>query len=93
VKKTRHDKKESLHSDSIGTETALVVQMEMSSLLALHATDRTIGSSPVGLSVQRHPDGKSARHLVPDDLDGANGLAPGPLSDGLQALLSQSAVT
>jgi hypothetical protein len=93
VKKTRQNKKESLRSDSIGTEKALVIQMEMPPLLALHATDRTICSFPVGLSVQRHPDGKSARRLVPDDLDGANGLAPGPLSDGLQALLSQSAVT
>ncbi len=73
--------------------SGLIIQVEKSPLLALHATDRTIGSFPVGLSVQRYPDGKSARRLVPDDLNGANGLAPGPLSDGLQALLSQSAVT
>jgi hypothetical protein len=67
--------------------------MEMSPLLAPDAIDGTVGDSLVGLAVQCHPDRKSARRLVPDDLNGANGLAPGPLSDGLQALLSQSAVT
>jgi hypothetical protein len=66
--------------------------MEKSPLLAPDAIDRAIGSLFIGLSVQRHPDRKSARRRVPDDLNGANGLAPGPLSDGLQALLSQSAV-
>jgi hypothetical protein len=67
--------------------------MEKSSLLAPDAIDRTIGGPLVGLAIQGHPDRKPARRLVPDDLNGANGLAPGPMSDGLQALLSQSAVT
>ena len=72
---------------------ALVNQMEMSPLLALNAIDRAIGDLRVGLAVQRHPDRKAARRIGPDDLNGANGLAPGPLSDGFQALLSQSTVT
>jgi hypothetical protein len=67
--------------------------MEKPPLLAPDAIDRAIGDPLVGLSVQCHPDRKSARRIVPDDLNGANGLAPGPLSDGLQALLSQSPVT
>ena len=67
--------------------------MEKPALLALDAIDGAIGRFLVGVSVQCHPDRKCARRLVPDDLNGANGLAAGPLSDGLQALLSQSAIT
>ena len=66
--------------------------MEKSSLLALDAIDRAIGGFFVGRSVQRHPDRKCAARVVPDDLNGADGFAPGPLSNGLQALLSQRPV-
>jgi hypothetical protein len=66
--------------------------MEMSPLLALDAIDRAIGDLLVGRSIQRHPDLKAARRIDPDNLNGGNGLAPGPMSNGLQALLSQSAV-
>ena len=66
--------------------------MEMPPLLALDAVDRTIGNFLVGLSVQRHPDGKAARRSLPNDLDAGNGLAPRPLPDGVQALLSERPV-
>jgi hypothetical protein len=61
--------------------------MEMSSLLALHAIDRAIGDFLVGLSVQRHPDRKTARYLISNDVNSAYGLASRPLSNSLQALL------
>jgi hypothetical protein len=67
--------------------------MEMSSLLALHAIDRAIGDFLVGLSVQRHPDRKTAaRYLISNDVNSAYGLASRPLSNSLQALLSESPV-
>jgi hypothetical protein len=66
--------------------------MEMPSLLTLDATDCAIGDLLVGLPVQRDPDRKAARHFGPNDVNAANGLAPGPLSNSLQALLSQSSV-
>ena len=71
----------------------LVVQMEMSSLLTLDAIDRAIGDFLVGLPVQRHPDGEAARPIASsNDLNAAHGLAPGPLSNGLHALFSESPI-
>jgi hypothetical protein len=66
--------------------------MEMPPLLAQHAIDGAIGGFFVGFAVQGYPDRKTAGYIVPDDLDAANGLAAGPLPNGLEALLSESAV-
>jgi hypothetical protein len=62
--------------------------MEMSSLLALDANDRAIGDFLVGLPVDRHPDRKTDRCVTSINLNATNGFAPGPLSNGLQALFS-----
>jgi hypothetical protein len=64
----------------------------MSSLLALDEVDRAIGDFFVGLPVHRHPDRKPARCVISNNLNAANGLAPRPLSNGLQALFSESPV-
>ena len=64
----------------------------MSSLLALDEVDRAIGDFFVGLPVQRHPDRKPARCVISNNLNAANGLAPRPLSNGLQALFSENPV-
>src|ERR1700720_310193 len=64
----------------------------MSSLLALDEVDRAIGNFLVGLPVQRPPDRKPARRVISNNLNAANGLAPRPLSNGLHALFSESAV-
>src|ERR1700686_4494650 len=66
--------------------------MKMSSLLALDATDRAIGNFFVGLPVQRNQDRKTTRWLISNYLNTANGLAPRPLSNSLQALLAESPV-
>src|SRR5260370_39215996 len=66
--------------------------MEMPSLLTPDVIDRAIGDLLVGLTVQRHPDRKTARCFISNNLNAANGLAPGPLSNGLQALLSEGPV-
>jgi hypothetical protein len=66
--------------------------MEMSSLLTLDATDCAIGDLLVGLPVQRHAHRKTARLFVSNDVNATNGLAPGPLSNSFQALLSESSV-
>jgi hypothetical protein len=67
-------------------------QVKMPTLLALDAADSAIGGSLVGLPVQRHPDRETARRVVSNDLNAANGFASGPVSDGLQALFSESPV-
>ena len=64
----------------------------MAPLLAHHAIDGAIGGFPVGFAVQGYPDRKTAGCIVSDDLDAANGLAAGPLSNGLQTLLSEGSV-
>lgn len=64
----------------------------MPPLLALDAIDGAIGGFPVGLPIQRDPDRKAACCIVPHDLNAADGLAAGPLSYGVEALLSESAV-
>src|SRR5216117_2220664 len=68
----------------------LIIQMEMSSLLTLDAIDRAIGDFLVGLPVQRPPDRKPARCVISNNLNAANRLAPRPLPNGLQALVSKS---
>jgi hypothetical protein len=70
----------------------LIIQMEMSSLLALDAGDRAIGDFLVGLPVQRPPGRKTARCVISNNLNAANGLAAGPLSNGLQTFFSKSPV-
>src|SRR5215831_848814 len=67
--------------------------MEMSALLALDVVHRAIGGFPLCLSVQRDLDRKVARHFLSNDPNGADGLAPGPLSDGIEAFPSESLVT
>ena len=59
----------------------------MPPLLALDAIDGAIGGFPVGLPIQRDPDRKAAWCIVPHDLNAADGLAAGPLSYGVEALL------
>jgi len=66
--------------------------MEMSPLLTLNAIDRAIGGFLVGLPVQRHPDQKTPWCVISNNLNATNGLAPGPLSNGLQAFFSESPV-
>jgi hypothetical protein len=64
----------------------------MPSFLALDAVDGAIGCFLVGLPVQCHFDREPAPSVVSNDLDAANGFAPGPLSDLLEALFSESPV-
>jgi hypothetical protein len=64
----------------------------MSSLLTLDADHRAIGDSLVCLSVQRDTDRKAGRAIVPNDLNAADCLAAGPLSNGFQALFPESSV-
>ena len=64
----------------------------MSSLLTLDADHRAIGDSLVCLSVQRDTDRKAGRAIVPNDLNAADCLAAGPLSNGFHALFSESSV-
>ena len=64
----------------------------MSSLLALDANDRAIGDFLVGLPVRVTRTRKTDRCVTSNDLDATNGLAPGPLSNGLQALFSESTI-
>jgi hypothetical protein len=56
--------------------------MKLPSLLTLNGADRAFGSFYFGFSIQRYPDGKSARVVAPNDLDAADGLAAWPLSHG-----------
>jgi hypothetical protein len=70
----------------------LIIQIEMSSLLTPDAIDRAIGDFLVGLPVQRPPDRKTARCVISNNLNATNGLAPGPLFNGLQTFFSESPV-
>jgi hypothetical protein len=63
--------------------------MKVSPLLALDARHRAIGKPLVGRSIQRHPDRKATWRTVSDDLNAANGLATGPLPNGLKAFLAE----
>ena len=74
------------------TESASLYQVKISSLLALDAGHRTIGKSLVGLAIQRHPNQKAAGHIIPNDLNAANGLAARPLPHGLKAFFAESRV-
>ena len=65
-------------------------QVKVSSLLTLDADHRSISDRFVGLSVQGDSDRKAGWAVVPNDLDAADGLAATPLSDGLQAIFSES---
>jgi hypothetical protein len=65
-------------------------QVKVSSLLTLDADHRAIGDSLVCLSVQRDTDRKAGRAIVPNDLNDCH--AAGPLSNGFQALFSESSV-
>jgi hypothetical protein len=65
--------------------------MEMSSLLTLNAIDRAIGGFLVGSPVQCHPNRKASA-IISNNLDSGDGLTPWPLSNGIDALFSQSPV-
>jgi hypothetical protein len=67
--------------------------MKLSALLALDIADGAIRSFLDGLSVQRDPHRKAAWRFAPNDLKGAYGLTSRPLSNGLEALLSEIPVT
>jgi hypothetical protein len=67
-------------------------QTKVSSLLTLDADHRAIGDSLVCRSVQRDTDRKAGRAIVPNDLNAADCLVAGPLSNGFQALFSESSV-
>jgi hypothetical protein len=71
----------------------LIRKMKLSALLALDIVDGAIRSPLVGLSVQRDPHRKAAWHFAANDVEGAYGLTTGPMSDGLEALLSEIPVT
>jgi hypothetical protein len=66
--------------------------MKLSSLLALDADHRAIGNSLVGLSIQRHPNGKAAGRIVSNDLNATNGLTARPLSNCVHAFFSERRV-
>jgi len=67
--------------------------MKKPPLLALDKTHRAIGGFPLGLSVQRDPQRKTARRFLPHDLDRTDGLAARPLLERVKALLAERAVT
>jgi hypothetical protein len=67
-------------------------QVKMPALLALNADDGTVSGFLVGLPIQGHADRKACRRVVSDDLNARNGLAPGPMSNGIQALSSERPV-
>jgi hypothetical protein len=64
----------------------------VSSFLTLDAHDRSISDFLVCLPVQRDADRKAGRAIVANDLNAADSLAAWPLSNGLQALFTESAV-
>jgi hypothetical protein len=67
--------------------------MKLPSFLALNASDRAIGRFHVGLSIKDYPDGKTPRLVASSDLNARDGLATGPLPDGLEALFPESPVS
>src|SRR5258708_89656 len=67
-------------------------QVKLPSLLALNADDRAISNFLVCLPVQGHPDRKITRPVVSNDSNTADGFTARPLSNRLQALLSESPV-
>jgi len=73
--------------------TRLIRKMKLSSLFALDIVDGAIRSFLDRLSVQRDPQRKGAWRFAPYDLQGAYGLASRPLTNGLEALLSEIPVT
>jgi hypothetical protein len=66
--------------------------MELPSFLALNASDRAFGRFHVGLSIKSYPDGKLPGLVASNDLNARDGLATGPLSDGLKALFPEGPV-
>jgi len=64
--------------------------MKLPSLFALDARHRAIGRPHVGSSVQRYLDGKGRRPPTSKDLNAGDGLATGPLPNGLEALFPES---
>jgi hypothetical protein len=67
-------------------------QMELPSFLALNASDRAFGRFHIGLSIKSYPDGKLPGLVASNDLNARDGLATGPLSDGLKALFPEGPV-
>jgi hypothetical protein len=67
-------------------------QVKLPSLPALNADDRAISNFLVGLPLKGHPDRKTTRPVVSNDLNAADGFTAWPLSNRLKALLSESPV-
>jgi hypothetical protein len=66
--------------------------MKLPPFLALDASHRAIGRLHVGGSVQRYLDGKARKPPTSKDLNAADGLATGPLPNGLEALFPESRI-
>jgi hypothetical protein len=66
--------------------------MKLPSFLALNASDRAIGFPHVGCSIERYLDGKAPRPPTSNDLNAGDGLATGPMPDGVKALFPESHV-
>lgn len=64
----------------------------MAALLALDADHRAVSNFLVGCPAQRHPNRKTTRRIVSNDLNTGYGFATGPLSNCLQALFSKRRV-
>jgi hypothetical protein len=71
---------------------ASVEKVKLPSLLTLNAGHRTISCFSFGLSIQRYRDAKPPMLVASNDLNAANCLAAGPLSDRVQAFFSKSRV-
>jgi hypothetical protein len=67
-------------------------QVKIPLLLALNAFDGTVRDFRIGAAVQRHPDRKTGRRVVSDDLDASHRLASRPVANGFQAFLSERPV-
>jgi hypothetical protein len=77
---------------AIGVEKVSIGQVEMSPLLAPDVIDGAVGDFSLSIAVQRDADRKAGRRAVPNNLNAADGLAARPLSDGIEALSSESSV-
>jgi hypothetical protein len=60
----------------VTTLPRLFGQVKMSSLLTLNGFDRAISGCVVGLPVQGHPDRKTHRCVILNNLNATDGLAP-----------------
>jgi hypothetical protein len=70
----------------------LIHQLKLPSFLALNASHCAIGLLHVAGSIQRYLDGKTPRPPTSNDLNARDGLATGPMPDGLKAIFPESHV-